>query len=54
MLTRTDVEQYRLEAFVECQTMKERLARVGCTLPISVLERAIMIPEEIEEIPAEK
>jgi hypothetical protein len=34
--------------------MKEKLSRVGCTLPMSVLERAIMIPEEIEEVPAEK
>jgi hypothetical protein len=27
---------------------------VGCTLPMSVLERAIMIPDEMEQIPAEK
>lgn len=54
MLARTEVEQFRLEAFVECTRMKEKLARVGCTLPMSVLERAIMIPEEIEQIPSEK
>lgn len=54
MLSRTELEQQRLQAFVECQSIKEKLSRVGCTLPMSVLERAIMIPEEMEIIPAEK
>lgn len=48
MLARTGTEQHRLEQMQECVMIKDRLARDGCHLPMTVLERAIMMPSDCE------
>jgi len=48
MLPRTGTEHFRLETMIECEQIKEKLARDGCTMNMGVLERAMMIPEDLE------
>jgi len=54
MMPRTGTEQHRLEIMVECEQIKEKLARDGCPMSMGVLERAMMIPEELEWLPKER
>jgi len=35
----------------ECQLIKNKLARDGCPMSMAVLERAVMMPEDIEWYP---
>ena len=51
MLARTNTEQHRMEQMMECVQIKDRLAREGCAVPITVLARAIMMPEDCEWYP---
>lgn len=58
MLVRTAQEQIRLQNMMEIQAIQERLIRdkeLGAkVIPVAVLERAIMMPDEIEIKPGEK
>lgn len=58
MLPRTAQEQIRLENMMEIQAIQERLVKdkdLGAkVIPVAVLERAIMMPDEIEICPGER
>ena len=58
MLVRTGQEQVRIQNMQEIQAIQERLIRdkeLGeKVIPVAVLERAIMMPEEIESFAGQK
>jgi len=51
LLARTATEMHRMEQLQECHTIKDRLARDGCNLKMTVLEKAIMMPSDCEWYP---
>ena len=53
-LARTGTEQLRLEEMVEIQLVKDKLARDGCPMSMTTLQRAVTRPEEIEWLPGER
>ena len=54
MLARTGTEQCRLETMTECEKIKMKLATDGCPMSMAVLERAVMIPEDVEWLPGKR
>ena len=49
MMPRTTVEQARQEQLLECYKIQEKLAKDGAPpIPMTVLERAIVLPSEME------
>jgi len=54
MLARTHTEQTRLQTMVEMQQINEKLSRDGFPISMTTLNRAMMVPEEIEWKPAER
>lgn len=54
MLARTATEQARLETMVEIEQIKEKLARAGCPMSMTTLQRAVMVPEDLEWKPGER
>ena len=54
MLARTGTEQARLDNLAEMTKIKEKLSRDGCPISMTVLQRAVMIPEDIEQNPEDK
>jgi len=54
MLPRTGTEQHALEAVQECEQIKDRLAREGCTTSMAVLQRAILMSDDIEQLPGQR
>mmetsp|Transcript_6749 Transcript_6749/g.11324 ORF Transcript_6749/g.11324 Transcript_6749/m.11324 type:complete len:82 (+) Transcript_6749:1681-1926(+) len=54
MLARTNTEQVRLETMMEMQQINQKLAKEGLPINMSVLRRAMMIPDENEVKPENK
>ena len=54
MLARTGTEQHALETMMECQSIKNKLAQDRCLTSMAVLERAMMMPDDIEWKPGER
>jgi len=54
LMPRTGTEQHRHQGMVECQNIKDKLARDGCPMSMAVLQRAVMMPEDMEWMPKER
>jgi hypothetical protein len=48
LLSRGQVDGYRLEQIKEIESIKDRLARDHCPQSMVTLQRAVLIPEEVE------
>lgn len=53
-LQRTFSNQTRIEGFIECRKIKEKLASDGCQVSMNTLERAVMVPSDMEFVPGQK
>lgn len=53
-MCRSATEQARQQNLVEMHQIKEKLAFDGCPMTMAVLQKAIMIPSDIERPPFEK
>ena len=53
-LQRTFSNQTRIEGFLECRRIKDKLAKDGCLVSMNTLERAVMVPSDMEFVPGEK
>lgn len=51
MLTRDGGDQHRQEQMLEVYSIKERLARDGCTANLKTLKKALLMPEEPLRVP---
>jgi len=54
MMARTGQDLARMENYVEIELIKSKLASSGCPVDISVLNRAVMMPEDCEWKPGER
>lgn len=54
LVARTATEQARLETMQEIVQIKNKLAKEGVPMSMTVLQKAMMIPEDIERRPFEK
>jgi hypothetical protein len=54
MISRTAMDGYRLEQVNEIESIKERLARDHCPQSMVTLQRAVLMPAEVEYRPGER
>ena len=54
MLARTGQDQARIENMVEMQQINEKLASAGCPMSMTVLQKAVMMPEDCEWQPGDR
>jgi len=54
MLPRTSTQQHRLEQMSECVEIKNRLAKDNINVDIKTLERACVIPSDVEIKPLDR
>ena len=54
MQPRTGTEMYRHQGMVEVQGIKDKLSRDGCMMTMAVLQKAVMMPEDMEWAPKDR
>eukprot|EP00347_Sterkiella_histriomuscorum_P017546 403348926 len=54
LLSRAAVDGYRLQQMNEIELIKEKLARDNCPQDITTIERAVLLPSDIDKVPGER